>query len=61
MRNLGIGRWTGRPLDKLRWGLLHVILDRLRALNANTRRLVGLLEADWEDLTASLRRRGPRP
>ena len=43
----------GRPIDQLRPGLLHVILARLRAFNANTRLLLRLLEdPDWSDLRA---------
>lgn len=60
MRNLGIGGRTGRPLDILRVAFLQHVLDRLRALNANTRRLLSLLEADWDELTAPWRRNRPR-
>jgi hypothetical protein len=59
MRNLRIGSPARRPLDKLRLGLLQLVLARLRALNDNTRRLLHLLEADWDELKASWRRKGP--
>ena len=47
------GTRSARPIDRLRPGLLHVMLHRLRAFNANTRLLLRLLEdSDWSELGA---------
>lgn len=47
------GTRSDRPIDRLRPGLLHVILSSLRGFNANTRLLLRLLEEpDWSDLRA---------
>lgn len=45
------GTHADKPVDRLRPGLLQVILHRLHAFNANTRLLLRLLEEpDWRDL-----------
>ena len=50
---LRLDRNAGRPVDQLRPGLLHAILRRLSAFNANTRLLLRLLEEpDWHELGA---------
>ena len=46
-----LGSHAGRPIDQLRPGLIQVIVQYLRALNANTRLLLRLLEEpNWSDL-----------
>ena len=46
---------SGRPIDQLRPGLIQAILHGLRALNANTRLLLRLLEEpDWSGLRRAM-------
>ncbi|MCW6512492.1 hypothetical protein [Lichenifustis flavocetrariae] len=47
-----------RAVDELRPGLIAMFISRMRAFNANTQRLLRLLEEpDWNDLAAVVMRR----